>query len=85
MRAGAFDPGDQRYSDAADNLTETVLSEELIAEGIGSSQRDRIVIATKIGYDFRASRKASRRGQREIPQRLFPPEAIRRATDRSFG
>ena len=53
-------------------------SEELIAKAF-AGQRDRIVIATKIGYDF-VNHGNERRGQREIPQD-FRPEALRRATD----
>lgn len=53
-------------------------SEELIAKAF-AGQRDRIVIATKIGYDF-VNHGDERRGQREIPQD-FSPAAIRRATD----
>jgi aryl-alcohol dehydrogenase-like predicted oxidoreductase len=53
-------------------------SEELIAKAFGGS-RDRIVIATKVGYDF-INHGDGRRGQREIPQD-FRPEAIRRAVD----
>jgi aryl-alcohol dehydrogenase-like predicted oxidoreductase len=42
-------------------------------------QRDQIVIATKIGYDF-VHHGNERRGQREIPQD-FSPEAMVRATE----
>jgi len=55
------------------------LSEELIAKGF-PNQRDEIVIATKIGYDFVHYGEARGRGQREIPQD-FSPEAVLRATD----
>jgi aryl-alcohol dehydrogenase-like predicted oxidoreductase len=72
----AFDLGITLF-DAADTYGNG-LSEELIAEALGA-QRDRIVIATKIGYDF-VRHGSERRGQREIPQD-FSPEAIRRATD----
>jgi aryl-alcohol dehydrogenase-like predicted oxidoreductase len=44
------------------------------------NQRDEIVIATKVGYDFVHHGEARGRGQREIPQD-FSPEAIARATD----
>ncbi|HXM27094.1 MAG TPA: aldo/keto reductase [Chthoniobacterales bacterium] len=63
--------------DAADTYGNG-LSEELIAEAF-PTQRDQIVIATKVGYDF-VHHGNERRGQREIPQD-FSPEAIRRATD----
>jgi len=55
------------------------LSEELIAKAF-SNQRDEIVIATKVGYDFVNYGEARGRGQREIPQD-FSPEAVTRATD----
>src|SRR3954447_4111171 len=55
------------------------LSEELIAKAF-PKQRDEIVIATKVGYDFVQHGEARGRGQREIPQD-FSPDAIIRATD----
>src|SRR6266480_6198969 len=55
------------------------LSEELIAKAF-PNQRDEIVIATKVGYDFVNYGEARGRGQREIPQD-FSPDAITRATD----
>src|SRR5258708_18826735 len=72
----AFDLGVTLF-DAADTYGNG-LSEELIAEAF-PTQRDQIVIATKVGYDF-VHHGNERRGQREIPQD-FSPEAIRRATD----
>jgi len=51
-------------------------SEELIAKAF-AGERDRIVIATKVGHDF-LNHGNERRGQREIPQD-FSPAAIRRA------
>jgi aryl-alcohol dehydrogenase-like predicted oxidoreductase len=51
----------------------------LIAKAF-SNQRDDIVIATKVGYDFVHYGEARGRGQREIPQD-FSPEAVTRATD----
>jgi len=72
----AFDLGVTLF-DAADTYGNG-LSEELIAEAF-PTQRDEIVIATKVGYDF-VHHGNERRGQREIPQD-FSPEAIRRATD----
>ena len=54
-------------------------SEELIAKAF-PKQRDEIVIATKVGYDFVTHGESRGRGQREIPQD-FSPEAIARATD----
>lgn len=53
-------------------------SETLIAKAF-AGQRDRIVIATKVGYDF-VNYGEGRRGQREIPQD-FRPESVRRAVE----
>src|SRR6266511_3108657 len=64
--------------DAADTYGNG-LSEELIAKAF-PNQRDEIVIATKVGYDFVHYGEARGRGQREIPQD-FSPEAMIRATD----
>jgi aryl-alcohol dehydrogenase-like predicted oxidoreductase len=72
----AFDLGITLF-DAADTYGNG-LSEELIAEAF-PGQRDQIVIATKVGYDF-VHHGSERRGQREIPQD-FSPEGIRGATD----
>src|SRR6201982_499502 len=72
----AFDLGITLY-DAADTYGNG-LSEELIAKAF-PSQRDQIVIATKVGYDFVHYGAARGRGQREIPQD-FSPAAISRAT-----
>src|SRR5579864_9582500 len=73
----AFDLGITLF-DAADTYGNG-LSEELIAKAF-PAQRDQIVIATKVGYDFVHHGEARGRGQREIPQD-FSPEAIERATD----
>ncbi len=73
----AFDLGVTLF-DAADTYGNG-LSEELIAKAF-PKQRDEIVIATKVGYDFVHYGEARGRGQREIPQD-FSPEAIERATD----
>ena len=73
----AFDLG-ITFFDAADTYGNG-LSEELIAKAF-PNQRDEIVIATKVGYDFVTHGEARGRGQREIPQD-FSPEAITRATD----
>lgn len=54
-------------------------SEELIAKAFPGQARDRIVIATKVGYDF-VHHGDGRRGQREIPQD-FRPDSIRKAVD----
>ena len=73
----AFDLGITLF-DAADTYGNG-LSEELIAEAF-PAQRDQIVIATKVGYDFVTHGEARGRGQREIPQD-FSPDAIVRATE----
>src|SRR3954469_488268 len=73
----AFDLGITLF-DAADTYGNG-LSEELIAKAF-PKQRDEIIVATKVGYDFVHHGEARGRGQREIPQD-FSPEAITRATD----
>jgi aryl-alcohol dehydrogenase-like predicted oxidoreductase len=73
----AFDLGITLF-DAADTYGNG-LSEELIAKAF-PNQRDEIVVATKVGYDFVTHGETRGRGQREIPQD-FSPEAITRATD----
>src|SRR5207248_3048952 len=75
----AFDLGITLF-DAADTYGNG-LSEELIAKAF-PNQRNEIVIATKIGYDFLHYGQARGRGQREIPQD-FSPEAVTRVTDAS--
>src|SRR5438094_34968 len=75
----AFDLGVTLF-DAADTYGNG-LSEELIAKAF-PNQRDEIVIATKVGYDFVHHGEARGRGQREIPQD-FSPEAVTRATHSS--
>src|SRR5436305_12294248 len=77
----AFDLGITLF-DAADTYGNG-LSEELIAKAF-PNQRDEIVIATKIGYDFVHYGQARGRGQREIPQD-FSPEAVTRATDAALA
>src|SRR6478735_5822261 len=73
----AFDLGITLF-DAADTYGNG-LSEELLAKAFHAN-RDQVVIATKVGYDFVQHGEARGRGQREIPQD-FSPEAITRATD----
>jgi len=73
----AFDLGVTLF-DAADTYGNG-LSEELIAKAFPKN-RDEIVIATKVGYDFVTHGETRGRGQREIPQD-FSPDAITRATD----
>jgi aryl-alcohol dehydrogenase-like predicted oxidoreductase len=77
----AFDLGITLF-DAADTYGNG-LSEELIAKAF-PNQRDEIVIATKVGYDFLHYGQARGRGQREIPQD-FSPEAVTRATDAALN
>ena len=58
-------------------------SEELMAKAF-PTQRDQIVIATKVGYDF-YSHGEERKGQREIPQDFSVPfvrEAVEKALKR---
>lgn len=76
----AFDLGITLF-DAADTYGNG-LSEELIAKAF-SQQRDQIVIATKVGYDF-VHHGNERRGQREIPQD-FSADALVRATQAALG
>jgi aryl-alcohol dehydrogenase-like predicted oxidoreductase len=73
----AFDLGITLF-DAADTYGNG-LSEEYIARAFPKN-RDEIVIATKVGYDFVTHGEARGRGQREIPQD-FSPDAVMRATD----
>src|SRR3954452_21232994 len=73
----AFDLGVTLF-DAADTYGNG-LSEELIAKAF-PKQRDEIVVATKVGYDFVTHGESRGRGQREIPHD-FSPDAIVRATD----
>jgi len=73
----AFDLGITLF-DAADTYGNG-LSEEFLAKAF-PTQRDEIVIATKVGYDFVTHGESRGRGQREIPQD-FSPEAIKRATE----
>jgi aryl-alcohol dehydrogenase-like predicted oxidoreductase len=77
----AFDLGITLF-DAADTYGNG-LSEELIAKAF-PDQRDEIVIATKVGYDFVHHGQARGRGQREIPQD-FSPEAVLCATDAALS
>jgi aryl-alcohol dehydrogenase-like predicted oxidoreductase len=73
----AFDLGVTLF-DAADTYGNG-LSEDYIARAFPKN-RDEIVVATKVGYDFVTHGEARGRGQREIPQD-FSPDAIMRATD----
>src|SRR5438270_6793438 len=73
----AFDLGITLF-DAADTYGNG-LSEELIAKAF-PNQRDQIIVATKVGYDFVTHGESRGRGQREIPQD-FSSDAIVRATN----
>ena len=73
----AFDLGVTLF-DAADTYGNG-LSEDYIARAFPKN-RDEIIIATKVGYDFVTHGEARGRGQREIPQD-FSPDAIMHATD----
>jgi aryl-alcohol dehydrogenase-like predicted oxidoreductase len=75
----AFDLGMNLF-DAADTYGNG-LSEELLAKAF-PKQRDELVIATKVGYDFYNFGEA-RKGQREIPQD-FSPQFIRTAVDKAL-
>ena len=55
--------------------------ETMLAEALGHV-RDKIVIATKFGYDF-YSHQGERKGQRELPQD-FSPAFVRRACEESL-
>jgi aryl-alcohol dehydrogenase-like predicted oxidoreductase len=75
----AYDLGINLY-DAADTYGNGY-SEELIAKAF-PTQRDNLVIATKVGYDFYNFGDA-RKGQREIPQD-FSPAFVRQAVDKAL-
>ena len=75
----AFDLGINLF-DAADTYGNGY-SEELLAKAF-PTQRDELVIATKVGYDF-YTHGEERKGQREIPQD-FSPAFIRIAVDKAL-
>jgi aryl-alcohol dehydrogenase-like predicted oxidoreductase len=58
-------------------------SENLLRQAFSPSDREKIVIATKVGYDF-LQHGNERHGQREIPQD-FTPQAIRNATEAALA
>jgi aryl-alcohol dehydrogenase-like predicted oxidoreductase len=66
------------FFDAADTYGNG-LSEELLAKAFPGSERDKVVIATKVGYNFYDFGN-ERRGEREIPQD-FSADFIARAVD----
>ncbi len=65
--------------DAADTYGNG-LSEELLAKAFPGTNRDRVVIATKVGYDFYSHGDDRGRGQREIPHDFSVP-FVRKAVD----
>jgi len=75
----AFDLGITLF-DAADTYGNGY-SEELLAKAF-PKQRDELIIATKVGYDF-YNHGESRKGQREIPQD-FSPGFVRFAVDQAL-
>ncbi len=82
MLREAYDEHGITFFDAADTYGNG-RSERQLARAFGDrGLRDKVVYATKIGYDFYdAAALASRRGQRELPQR-FDSAYIRTAVDR---
>ncbi|MBV8490267.1 MAG: aldo/keto reductase, partial [Candidatus Eremiobacteraeota bacterium] len=76
----AFDLGITLY-DAADAYGNG-RSEEQLAKAF-AGRRDRVVYATKFGYDFSAPNVENRRGQFELPQD-FSPAFVRKALEDSL-
>jgi aryl-alcohol dehydrogenase-like predicted oxidoreductase len=79
MLHAAYDLG-ITFFDAADTYGNG-RSEEQLAKAF-ADRRDRVVYATKFGYDF-SSAAQERRGQRELPQD-FSPSFVRRALEASL-
>ncbi len=69
------------FFDAADSYGNG-RSEELLAKAFGA-ERDQIVIATKVGYNFQEHGEG-RRGERELPQD-FSTDFIRQAVENSLA
>jgi len=82
MLREAYDEYGITFFDAADTYGNG-RSERQLARAFGDrGLRDRVVYATKVGYDiYDSAAQASRRGQRELPQR-FDSAYIRSAVDR---
>jgi len=76
----AFDLGINFY-DTAD-VYGNGLGETMLAEALADVPRDRVVIATKFGYDF-YNHARERSGHRELPQD-FSPAFVRRALEESL-
>ena len=82
MLRDAYDEYGITFFDAADTYGNG-RSERQLARAFGDrGLRDKVVYATKVGYDmYDTAAQASRRGQRELPQR-FDSAYIRQAVDR---
>jgi len=82
MLREAYDEYGITFFDAADTYGNG-RSERQLARAFGDrGLRDKVVYATKVGYDiYDSAAQASRRGQRELPQR-FDSAYIRSAVDR---
>jgi aryl-alcohol dehydrogenase-like predicted oxidoreductase len=82
MLRDAYDEHGITFFDAADTYGNG-RSERQLARAFGDrGLRDKVVYATKVGYDmYDPAAQASRRGQRELPQR-FDSAYIRQAVDR---
>jgi aryl-alcohol dehydrogenase-like predicted oxidoreductase len=76
----AYDLG-VTFFDVADSYGDGK-AEEMVAHALGDV-RDRIVIATKFGYDIYSTRTDDRPGHRERPQD-FSPAFVRKALERSL-
>ena len=82
MLRESYDEHGITFFDAADTYGNG-RSEHQLARAFGDrGLRDKVVYATKVGYDiYDAAAQASRRGQRELPQR-FDSAYLRSAVDR---
>lgn len=83
MLRRAYDEHGVTFFDAADSYGNG-RAERQLAEAFRDTPRDRVVLATKIGYDIYDEAAASaRRGQAELPQRL-DADYMRLALERSL-
>ena len=79
----AYDEHGVTFFDAADSYGNG-RAERQLAEAFGDTPRDRVVLATKIGYDiYDEAAAGARRGQSELPQR-FDANYMRLALERSL-
>jgi aryl-alcohol dehydrogenase-like predicted oxidoreductase len=79
----AYDEHGVTFYDAADSYGNG-RAERQLAEAFRDVPRDRVVVATKIGYDiYDESAAKARRGQSELPQR-FEADYMRLALERSL-